>query len=320
MKSEDIQTVLVELGVPRHKIKQSNDWVAAPCPFAPWTHGSGRDRRASFGVSIDPNGNSGYNCLSCGAKGRLSSLPEDLSTYSGKDYSHVSEFIDEREISVAYPPWETADVSSSQPILHRRNEEDFNDIFLPAYKKRVPVEYCMSRGISRKFMRKYDLRWDSFRRRVLFKVIREGKFYGAAGRAVDSWREPKIRIYSHQKSLFLLGEEHIQPDASRPLVVIEGLMGLGELNSRNLFDYADAVCIQGSKLSEAQRDRLVELDRYLVIAMDNDKAGWEGCKRAEKMLDGLADFHTFQWPKKVNEFQDLSSRKIHQLVTKPLVF
>lgn len=41
-----------------------NGWVSLKCPLAPWTHESGRDTRASSGVSIKPSSVSVFNCLS----------------------------------------------------------------------------------------------------------------------------------------------------------------------------------------------------------------------------------------------------------------
>jgi hypothetical protein len=39
-------------------------------------------------------------------------------------------------------------------------------------------------------------------------------------------------VYEHPKALFLLGEEYVDTrDPSRPVVVIEGLMGLPELDA-----------------------------------------------------------------------------------------
>jgi DNA primase len=248
-----------------------------------------------------------------------------LSNYDGIDRSGLTEYIEEQEIPVAYPPWELAGRKFAEAIP-TLDEVDFDSLFDPAYRKRDAVAYFRKRGISRDFMRRFDLRWDAYRKRVLFKVKRDGKLYGASGRSIRVNPSQRIRIYNHKKSKFLLGEEHLSDDFTKPLVVIEGLMGLGELDSLGLYEYADAVCLQGSILSKEQRDRLVALDRHIVLMFDNDAAGHKGLYGKEqyigaiKMLEGLCSFHVFDWPNSASDFLDLTGRKLRRLVTKPALF
>ena len=325
MKSDDIVSVLNRIGIARSCLKVGSEWVSSPCPFARFTHPSGRDSHASFGVSIDPDGSSGFNCFSCGTKGSLASLPFQLSELDGVDRQELEDFIQDQEIPVALPPWEQAGEKKSIIPPHM-DEEAFDELFDPAYRKRSAVAYFTGRGISREFMKRFDLRWDAYRKRVLFKVKRKGRLYGASGRTIRPNVRTRVRVYNHKTSLFLLGEEHISADLDKPLVVIEGLMGLGELDTLGLYEYADAVCLQGSSLSKTQRDRLVELNRHIVLLFDNDAAGHKGLYGSKKsigavkMLEGLCSFHVAQWPEGFNDFPDLTPRKLRRMVRKTVSF
>lgn len=325
MNTDGIVHVLSSLGIARSCIKSRGEWVTATCPFSPYTHSKGADRNASFGISVSPDGSSGYNCFSCGERGSLTMLPFKLSQFDGINRPELEEFIRETETPASFPPWELAG-KKSKPVVEPISEIDFDIVFDPAYRKRIAVDYFKHRQIKRSFMREWDLRWDSYRKRVLFKVKRDGKLYGASGRSVLDNPTRRIRIYNHQKSQFLLGEERISNDTSKPVVVIEGLMGLGELDTLGLYDYADAVCIQGSKLSIAQRDRLVELDRHIVFMLDPDEAGYAGLYGtksnpvgAVKSIEGLCSFHVVDWGS-ASDFLELSRKKLYQLVTKPVCF
>lgn len=58
--------------------KEYEHWVMTSCPFAPYTHAKKRDRRYSFGISVDGY----YHCFTCGMKGNLKSLSKALSQFS----------------------------------------------------------------------------------------------------------------------------------------------------------------------------------------------------------------------------------------------
>jgi hypothetical protein len=327
MKAEDIVRVMQGMGIARSCIKQSNEWVAAPCPLAPWTHAKGRDRSASFGISITEDGRSGYNCLSCKEHGNVVGLLDRLEDLTGNDYSDLIAEVEELEAFVAIPPWETP-IRKAKVLPEPWDEEAFDETFDPAIDVPEARRYFRSRDLLLSSMERFDLRWDAYRRRILFKVKREGLLYGASGRSVNPRAKHKVKIYDHHSSLFLLGEEHVEPDL--PTVVIEGLMGLPELDSCNLFDYANAVALQGSKLSIEQRDRLVELGNPVVLLFDPDKSGRDGLlgiKTAKgrspgafELLKGLADVRVAHWPEGITDLSQLTERETYRMVVKTASF
>lgn len=330
MKKEDVIFVLRSIGIANVCIKDSESWVSAPCPLAEWTHAKGRDSRASFGISINEDGPSGYNCLSCGEHGNVRGLVERLSESKDVDYTKLLDFVDEAETVTTFPPWEERSkvVEFPEPL----NEDEVDELFDPAAKVRKARDYFRSRHLPIDLMVKYDLRWDDYRNRILFKVKRDGLLYGMSGRSVLPKPKNKVRVYHHKKSLFLVGEEHlVVEDTDRPIVVIEGLMGLIELDSCSLDDYADAVALQGRVMSIAQRDRLVEIGRPVILFLDNDKAGMEGTygkvlsngrkvAGALEMLTGLVDVKVAKWPDGINDFPELTNKQLRQIVMKTWSF
>lgn len=64
-------------------------WVMTNCPFAPYTHPDGDDKKFSFGISVK----NGYNCFTCNQKGSLYQLPRALARFTKRyDYA-LEEFI-----------------------------------------------------------------------------------------------------------------------------------------------------------------------------------------------------------------------------------
>lgn len=330
MKADDIFRVLRRIGIARPCIKQTNEWIAAPCPLAPWTHPKGSDRSASFGISIAEEGRSGYNCLSCHEHGNVEGLLNRLEDLSGKDYSDLIAEVSDLEKVVAFPPWESRPKQARQ-LPEPLDEGEFDELFEPASQVRAARGYFNNRSLLCSSMDRFDLRWDDYHRRILFKAKREGLFYGVSGRAVSETAKRKVKVYEYPAKLFLMGEEHVIDDPDRPTLVIEGLMGLVELDSCNLFDYANAVALQGSVMSVEQRDRLVELGNPVVLLFDDDEAGRRGLNGSRdskgrrtdgafSMLRGLIDTKVARLPSGVEDLRYLTERETHDMVMKTAAF
>lgn len=68
MNSSEVTQFLKALGVDPSVIEDSGrGFINCPCPLAAWTHGSGRDERPSFGISVprEPEGYSTFYCFGC---------------------------------------------------------------------------------------------------------------------------------------------------------------------------------------------------------------------------------------------------------------
>jgi hypothetical protein len=325
MKETDVISVMGQLGFARTCIKVGGGWVSAPCPFAQWTHAKGADRSASFGVSVNEDGTSGFNCLSCKESGSLLHLIDSLGDLRKHDYSELRDDVEAKETPDSFPPWEGS-VLKVKELPAPMDEEMFDSIFPPAWKVKVARQYFKQRKLFVDSMQHFDLRWDGYRKRILFKVKQEGILYGMSGRSILASAKNKVRVYNHPKSLFLVGEELVDTeDLDRPILVIEGLMGLPELDALNLLDYSDIVALQGSDMSLEQRDRLVELGKPIILLFDQDKAGREGLHGkklaggrrkagAVELLSGLIEVSVARWPADGMDLPDLTCRELEQMV------
>jgi 5S rRNA maturation endonuclease (ribonuclease M5) len=56
------------------ELRYRGEWLNASCPFAPWRHKKGTDKKPSFGVSIVPGGTSRCTCFSCGLSSNLHTM------------------------------------------------------------------------------------------------------------------------------------------------------------------------------------------------------------------------------------------------------
>lgn len=63
MDRESVREFLKELAGPNVEMKNQGDWISTHCILAPWEHSGGTDANMSFGVKVNDNGNSIYNCL-----------------------------------------------------------------------------------------------------------------------------------------------------------------------------------------------------------------------------------------------------------------
>jgi len=69
MDANQVEVFLATLGCA--DIRRRAGWVNATCPFGRFFHSYGKDRIPSFGISIDPNGESRCRCQACGVSGQL---------------------------------------------------------------------------------------------------------------------------------------------------------------------------------------------------------------------------------------------------------
>jgi len=82
------------------RVRKTGNSVMGNCPFAPYLHDDGYDRKPSFGILIDRT--SAFHCFGCGVKGRLMYLPTLLSYYSGEYNQELARFINDNDLSDDY--------------------------------------------------------------------------------------------------------------------------------------------------------------------------------------------------------------------------
>lgn len=263
--------------------KNAKGWLVAPCPFAPYLHEFGTDRNPSFNLHVNHEGYSGFNCWTCKQRGNLSKLINRLGELRGEDYTKIATraLIDETPEN-----FEDFDARDDQMEDVREISPIEATIYLRMYPLATEtpeaVSYLKDRGITRKAAELCDLRFDPDQRRILFPVYDwDKKLYGFTGRTVLSELEypgtkyPKVKDYAGLPKDDLLLGEHLAQEG-RPMLVVEGLFALLSVISRGACSYSNPVATMGSRLSDAQRDRLVDHDAPVFMLYDTDKAGREG--------------------------------------------
>lgn len=307
MNEQGIYNVLtkLDLGI----ISTLDEWVMAPCPYATWRHASGYDHTGTnFGVHIEDDGISRYNCFSCHSTGTLSGLAFTLATLRDEpELRTLAKKLEKDEIlggELDFGEWEQRKpVAKKQKTIPTNfpSEREFTDKFPSILRSAVALRYIGHRGISLDTAFAIGLRYDPRDYRILFPIYdeRSGRFAGCSGRSHRSaaWREarevatgrkqPKVRDYfGLQKDRLLLGRPQLRVGESHeraakhepliqrergPLIIVEGLFAYARI--RQIRPRLHVRALLGSKLTEGKAALLKMVDRPIYWLTDDDLAG-----------------------------------------------
>lgn len=329
MNLQGIVKVIARLDIPY--VDEISGWVRTPCPFAQYRHAKGTDNNPGFGIKIEDDAPSHYNCLSCKSKGVLSTLPMQLAHYRD-DPSLIAlgqEILQEEILGgeIDFGDWEAEAETETKayPVTNFPSErEHFRDYPSPLRYPR-PLAYLTGRGLSVNTIVRLGLRYDAHQERILFPVYdeRTGRYAGCSGRTILTPREaravekrvqrhnpkfsyPKIRDYGGlQKDRVLLRSRSygrfrrvptggfVSPDAT---VVVEGLFGFARIEQ--LRPGGDCAALLGSALTPGKRELLLRAGKPIYWLTDNDLAG-------DTCLYGLWDKDTEQHDHKTGALYQL---------------
>lgn len=277
MTVQQIREVLSALRIPV-KSRTHDGWLMASCPFAPWRHDKGTDRNPSFGISINDQGLSGYNCFACGQSGPLVKLVSALEYYRECRYPGLGLRVmlteSERPITSfdeGAAPWDQPKALSRAVHL---------SMYPMAWEEPRAREYLIKRGVNERGARKLDLRYDPEDQRVVFPIFgADDELYGFSGRTIlEEADYPNARLYPRmrnyngvRKANFLLGANIAEP--GKPSLVIEGIIALAHLFSIEADRVCNPVAAMGAHVSEAQVSELIALNEPVVLLLDDDLAG-----------------------------------------------
>ena len=326
MQEADLRRILSALGVHVERT-QASGWLEAQCPFAPFLHRSGQDRRPSFNAKVEAQGVSSYICHGCHMKGRISSLIRSLGHHRHGDKGHykaLSISADDADHKVAPAEW-----NPSTDDQYQRPESIAEEVFANAF---APVEahddawsYIRDRRISLRTAESIGLRYDPRQRRVVFPVRgREGALYGFTGRAVRSDVSPKVRDYPGLgKRWHVLGADRWRHDEGRPIVIVEGLFGFAHLIEIGVEDHADVGALLGSEMTRQKADMIRQHAANTYLLVDNDAAG-DACLwgrgnpphgGAVDMLSGHLRVFVPEWPEGKDDPDQLTLAEVLSMLS-----
>ena len=284
VKEHDIHQVLRAVGI-NGVTRINSTWVDATCPFAPWKHKHGTDRKPSFGVSFKEGEKSFCHCFSCHWNGSLAKLVADLEGYRGITFpALVHNLVDEEAFQTRIASWEETFASQDEQLMVYPNEI-FTDCYECAWDVPEARDYLTTGrpfAISEEATRSLDLRFDPDQNRIVFPVRgREGELYGFTGRAIHPSIEPKVRDY------FKLPKRHLILGCHRwtqgkPVVLVEGLFAYAHLVSLGVEQFANVGAALGSVLTEEKANVLRSFFERVYVLFDPDDAGISGTWGPEK--------------------------------------
>lgn len=300
MDEVSLKSILKSLGI--KVAMRSGNWLNFSCPFAPFTHKSGKDSTPSCGASVNENGISGYKCFTCHKHGRISGMVRALEYYQDEDYGDLAFKADMADAHYAFGQFEH-EIEERDELDEPLSEAAYADIYMPAWEHDYARHYLSERGIGKETADYLGLGYDPLEARITFPVRHsDGGLYGFTGRSVlPPDRYPykgyeKVRDYlGLPKRHLILGAHLVKEKSRKPIFVVEGLFGYAHLFEIGADDIVHPVALLGSEMTKSKAALLMEWNRLTVLALDNDAAGEDGLfgawddKRKKNIGGGAVD-------------------------------
>jgi len=265
-------------------IKESNTHVMASCPFAPFTHDGGMDKRPSFSVTKDSDKSIGQ-CFTCGEKGTILQIAKSFADRSGSqgviDYVRECEIItaDFKETFNAKTfgmrfrkliDMNFADGDWKPEEFDEKSVEVMDWTQIERYMGSVP-KYILHRGIDIGVCKKWKIGHAKQRKAVVFPMI--DRLQRLVGYTLRKYQGLPKYLHSTgmKKSLFLYGEHMIMSKTDK-LFIVEGHIDVLKMSQ---FGFS-VLGIQGSDVSDIQAEKILdvtEANGTIYIMSDGDSAG-----------------------------------------------
>lgn len=295
MKKQDILTFLRL--IPTDKIRVGDEWITATCPLASARHKGGVDSEPSFGVKINEEGPSNYNCFGCGS-GSLSHLLHVLmwttgvrqeaidflilnECFNGVDHHEGNIFVDcyagedkaEHLVPIPVPDF----ILERYPLLENQNTSE---------AKRCQY-WLRSRGVDGADIHRYAIRYDPDGPFVMFPFIDlDGKVYKLHRCWINSKR------FSYEKGEW--GKKDIWYgmqfySTAYPVCLVESETDLHSLRKYGM----TRVLASCGSVSKEQLSRIAS--DTVILGYDSDEAGKRYCLKTIEELPTVTLFVRLHW-------------------------
>jgi DNA primase len=216
-----------------------------------------------------------FNCFSCGYAGPFAQLVSDV---LGTDWDGAVEWIRQRggieRVNKILGRGEYIHDLVPAPEVETFTEADLALFTLP------PLEARKKRGLTKASCEKYGVLWDTERERWITPIRdAEGKLLG--------WQEKNERYFNNrprsvEKSKALFGFHLLTPGSTA--IVVESPLDCPRIDSVGV---EGAVSNYGADISDHQMQMLFERCDVVIIARDNDHAGWIAARDIRQRYRGM---------------------------------
>lgn len=265
MKRERIKEMIKRFLKQKYR-ETGEKWVMTNCPLAPYTHADGDDRKYSFGISTD----GGFNCFTCGIKGPLSELPRLLAKYTHTPMFALEDFIREH----LFEPDEITNQDEPTTFLDARILDLYP--FLPDGVL----------NLSRKDIKKWNVRFDEATQQALFPIYVDGKLNAIKVRGIKDKFFYTIGKLCIKKTGNWYGEQ-FKP--KKFLALVEGERD-AILLSRYITSWASLGAPTNAQLHYIRNFATAESIK-LILFFDNDEAGEKMKQKAIKILGATCELY-----------------------------
>lgn len=317
MDKDKIVHFLSCVGVGSGSLQITQEWVRAPCVLAPWTHDSGKDSHPSFAVKVAPNGESHYNCFTCGT-GDLYGLILELSKHKAPSPKYnlrgaldILAMEMEEGVTQSLVDWQEGKEVYKEIVW----PEDWLASFMFAYTVPEAMAYLKSRGVDSTLAAALGLRWDSSRKTVCFPVRNwEGKLVGMRGRYIypneSGVRFHLYKYHGEHSKLVWYGEDTV--DVTKEVVLVE-----------SVFDYASVYRVYKNILAPLSvgmsKDKVSRISGalYITTLFDRGKGGDTARKQVSKYLTDAVIVHKLP-PEGCSDPGDMNEDEIREALSEIL--
>lgn len=288
MNLDQIRSFLTALRV-KNVEYSSGSWVRASCPLARWSHQGGFDSSPSFGVAINDEGPSHFNCYVCNSGSladllqtiemRLADTPDELTLY---DFKTAREILDGEEVVISALP----EFSEFKPGAYAEFQdwpEHHLDEFVP-WKSNIMARHYVLGRVPEVVADHFNLRWDNFRKMVAAPYRNVyGRLAGMRGRAIlpETPKHERHHDYTWNKvnNAELCWYNEAALNCTGPLLVVEG-----QFDVMHCWQVTNNVLGQlGSKSAPSKLKRLLQAEA-VILMLDNDAAGVNGTNKLKSFL------------------------------------